>query len=327
MASNNLQPASFRLMPQQPSAELNDDLVYHRHARTPPSRGFFLENSTETPSSSAWLPHLKMLLIVGLSVTTMGLDHQHAMGLNEVRQLLVGAMTPIQQLAQLPLQTVHFWEQALSEQTALREENQRQLLLQQTQLHRLSELEAENRRLRRLLGSTVDSPSHTGLIARIVRVEQNPHRPRLLLDKGERHGVVVGQPLVDADGLVGQIEAVYPFTSRAILISDIHHSMQLQVVRNGLRTLATGTGRRGVLALDHVLYDQDIRPGDLLVTSGLDDLYPGGYSVARVVEVEADPGQSFARITAAPLSALNQLREVLLLRPLTKPADPAALEH
>ncbi len=295
----------------------------HRYARTPPEGGFLLSASPEEAPTHSWMLHLKLLMCLGLSALLMVLDYRHDPHLLAWRSGLVGLLTPVQQLAQLPAQTVSVLTQGATNYQALQAANQelqRQLLLQQAQLHRLSELEAENRRLKRLLGSTAEAPTDTSLIARIVRVEQNPNRPRILLDKGAQHGVVVGQPLVDADGLVGQIEAVYPFTARAILINDAHHSMQLQVVRNGLRTVAVGNGVRGGLALNHVLYDQDIRVGDLLVTSGLDGIYPGGYPVARVTQVESDPGQSFAHITATPLSALNQLREILLLVP-----TPAAL--
>ena len=126
-------------------------------------------------------------------------------------------------------------------------------------------------------------------------------------------GVFVGQPLIDADGLLGQVVEVSPLNSRALLITDATHSIPVQVNRNGVRAIAEGIGSLTSLEIHHVSATTDIQEGDLLVTSGLGGRFPVGYPVAVVSEIERDPGQAFARIMARPSAALERSRHVLLV--------------
>ena len=135
------------------------------------------------------------------------------------------------------------------------------------------------------------------------------------MSKGTSQGAYVGQPILDANGVVGQIMHAGPASSVGVLVTDPSHALPVQVDRNGIRGIVLGTGRYGELKLPYIPNNTDIRPGDLLITSGLGGRFPRGYPVARVAEVAPDPGRPFARIVAEPTTQLDRIREVLLLMP------------
>ncbi len=249
-----------------------------------------------------------------ISIAVMTIDHrlQH---LEIVRDTLSSLIYPLQYAIQMPFDLSTRLSESFSDHQTLIGENrrlrQRQMLIN-AQLQKLTALEAENRRLRMLLESSVNIREQV-LIAELLTVDSDPYRHQLLLNKGTRQGVHVGQPLLDQEGIIGQIIHANTFTSTAILISDPNHSMPVQVNRNGLRTLAVGTGNFRELELPYIPDNEDIRVGDLLITSGLGRRFPRGYPVARVTKVEFDPGHPFARITAQPTTELDRSREVLLI--------------
>ena len=144
-------------------------------------------------------------------------------------------------------------------------------------------------------------------------MDPNPFTHRIIINKGERDGVVLGQPVLDARGLMGQVVELMPYTSRVLLLTDTTHSIPVQVNRNGLRAIASGTGNPERLELRHVADTADITDGDLLVSSGLGQRFPAGYPVATVKEVIHDSGQPFAIVRAVPTAALNRSRYLLLV--------------
>src|SRR5690606_37075770 len=147
----------------------------------------------------------------------------------------------------------------------------------------------------------------------ILAVDMDPYRHRFNVNRGRLDGVYVGQALLDANGIVGQIVNVAPMTSEAVLITDADHAVPVIVTRNGLRTIAVGTGDSGRLRLPYLTNSSDIEVGDLLLSSGLGGVFPAGYPVGRVIEVRRRPGQSFADVIAEPAAALDRQREVLLV--------------
>lgn len=254
------------------------------------------------------------VLLAFACITLMVVDHRES-HLERVRQVLSVAVHPIRVLVDLP---VAAWESASHSLTARRElleENERlrrEQLNANFQLQRLAALETENARLRELL----DSPAaldHRVLVAEILAVDLDPYRQRFNLNRGLANGVFVGQALLDANGVVGQIVEVGPFTAEAMAITDADHALPVRVNRNGLRTVAIGTGDNNRLRLPYVTNSADIEIGDLLVSSGLGGVFPLGYPVAHVLEVRLRPGQSFADVIAEPVSALDRDREVLLV--------------
>jgi rod shape-determining protein MreC len=167
--------------------------------------------------------------------------------------------------------------------------------------------------LRDLLAASEELREDRVLIAEILSVDLDPYRQRFVINRGSADGVYVGQPLLDANGVVGQVEAVSAMTSEALLITDLDHAVPVAVERNGIRTIAEGTGDSTLLRLTNLPNSAQVRPGDRLVTSGLGGVFPSGRPVAIVEEFTQRPDQNFAYVTARPVSELDRDQEVLLV--------------
>ena len=196
----------------------------------------------------------------------------------------------------------------VAENEKLKTEN----LLYQGRMQKLAALTEQNVRLRELLNSSA-LVNEKVEVAELIGMDPNPFTHRIIINKGERDGVVLGQPVLDARGLMGQVVELMPYTSRVLLLTDSTHSIPVQVNRNGLRAIASGTGNPERLELRHVADTADIKEGDLLVSSGLGQRFPAGYPVATVKEVIHDSGQPFAIVRAVPTAALNRSRYLLLV--------------
>ena len=257
---------------------------------------------------------LRFFLIAIVSCSLMLLDHRED-HLLRIRQAFSVVVYPIQVAVDLPFAGWRLASRALSDQTALLEENERlrsERLNTDVRLQRLAALEAENDRLRAMLDSSA-RVSDRVLAVEILAVDLNPYRQRFTINRGLDDGVYVGQALLDAGGVVGQIVRVELLTSEAVLISDADHALPVAVNRNGLRTIVVGTGDSTRLRLPYLTNSADINVGDLLVSSGLGGVFPSGYPVGRVLEVHRQPGQSFAEVIAEPTAQLDRDREVLLV--------------
>jgi rod shape-determining protein MreC len=253
---------------------------------------------------------LAAVIVVGLIVADL-----HYNKLQTARAMLDTLASPIFWIANLPSRLGDWSTTHIQSRSQLLEENERlrrENLVLQGRSQQMASLQGENVRLRKLLNSSALLRDDV-LVAELVGVSPDPERLQLVLNKGARDGVFVGQPLIDADGLMGQIVEVSSGTSRALLITDVTHSVPVQVNRNGVRAIAEGTGELGSLEVRHVSSTTDIQEGDLLVTSGLGGRFPEGYPVAVVTEVERDLGEPFARVLAVPSAALDRTRHVLLV--------------
>ncbi|HVJ30140.1 MAG TPA: rod shape-determining protein MreC [Gammaproteobacteria bacterium] len=266
----------------------------------------------------------RFLLLAIVCIALMLLDRrdQH---LVRVRQALDMVVYPVRVAVDLPFSTWHSMRDTFAERNALIEENRqfrRERLETEGRLQRLDGLERENQRLRELLDSTARVGSRA-LVAEILSVELDPYRQRLL-NRGLVDGVYVGQALIDAQGVVGQVVRVGPLTSEALLITDADSAVPVSVNRNGLRTIAVGTGDSGRLRLRNITNNASIVVGDVLMSSGLGGVFPAGYPVGRVTEVTLRPEQGFAEVLAEPSSTLDRDREVLLLWDSSEAAPQAA---
>ena len=257
---------------------------------------------------------VRVLALMGLSILLMVLDHRQN-HLDTVRRVIGAAVYPIQVVVDAPFR---MWEW-LAESTADRNELQLEVgrlqaerLLTRARLQQLTALRAENDRLRDLLEARTQIRDEIR-VAEIMAVDANPYRHNILIGIGSRDGVYDGQAIIDADGVVGQVLETGLATSQAILISDPSHALPVEVNRNGLRTIANGTGEFDRLDLPFLPNNADIREGDLLVTSGLGGAFPAGYPVAVVSSVNRIPQAPFADVTAVPSSALDQVREIMLI--------------
>jgi rod shape-determining protein MreC len=245
-----------------------------------------------------------------------------------VRAQLSVLVAPIQWLVSLPSDLLSWASLALSDQRELVEENRRlreQILTLSHRVQRMASLTADNVRLRELL-SAAQEGDVPFITAELLSLDPDPFNHQMVIDRGRRDGAYVGQPVMDASGLVGQVTAVSAYSSRVLLLADASHALPVQVNRNGLRFVVRGAGRYDALDVVHVPDTADIREGDLLTTSGLAGRFPVGYPVARVSEVDHDPGEPFARVTAAPVARLQRSRHFLLLFPPDPPDDGEAAE-
>lgn len=241
----------------------------------------------------------------------------HFTRMESIRAQLSTLVAPIQLAVSLPSDILNWGALALSEQRALVEENGRlreQLLTLSHRVQRMASLTAENVRLRELLDAANEHDDFY-LTAELLSLDPDPFTHQMVIDRGRRDGVYVGQPVIDSSGLAGQVSELSAYSSRVLLVTDASHALPVQVNRNGLRFIAQGTGNYHALKVLHVPDTADIRAGDLLVTSGLAGRFPVGYPVARVTEVGHDPGEPFAAVKAEPVARLQRSRYFLLLFP------------
>ena len=165
------------------------------------------------------------------------------------------------------------------------------------------------------------------LVAELLQADADPFVHRVVLDKGAKNDVYIGQPVLDAGGIMGQIIEVGPVTSVALLITDVSHALPVETQRNGARSIAVGTGSWHELELSHVTPTMDVQVGDELVTSGLGKRFARGYPVGAVESVTAEAGQLFVRVKVRPTAQLDKSREVLLIWPANAIPEPAAAKE
>ena len=253
---------------------------------------------------------------MALSAVLMVMDHKYK-SLETVRAGLSVAIYPIQLLVEVPDTVSEWFSESLATRRHLQEENDSlhtQIFMQKAQMQKLASLESENIRLRELLDSSFEVGEKV-IIAELLSVNLDPYKHQIVINKGQLDDIYPGQPLLDAEGVMGQIVHAGPYTSTAVLITDTAHAIPVQVNRNGLRSIALGSGTIDRLDLPYIPNSADIRSGDLLITSGLGGRFPPGYPVAVVSSVQHDPGRTFSRVMATPLAHLNRSREVLLVWP------------
>lgn len=277
-------------------------------------------------------PSLRFFLTGVLSLALMFLDHRGTY-LEEVRAYLGAALYPLQVAINSPVAGARWMRENLALRERLVTENaalRREALAASAELQRLAALQAENTRIRALLDSKARVPDRV-VVGEILAVDMDPLRHRVILNKGGRDGAYEGQALIDASGVVGQITRDQKDSSEAILITDPDHAVPVEIVRNGLRTIAMGTGDLERLSLPFLTRNADIKAGDLLVTSGLGGAFPAGYPVGTITTVDGSSGDAFLEVAARPAASLDRLHEVLLVfqqrgaaaGPAPIPAGPA----
>ncbi|MGF1700068.1 rod shape-determining protein MreC [Photobacterium makurazakiensis] len=255
---------------------------------------------------------LAILLSVGLMLADSRLD-----AFANVRYLLNSAIAPLQYAANLPRDMLDGVSGQFSSRQRLLVENKalkRDLLVQQSDVLLLEQLKQENQRLRELLGSPFVRDEKK-LIAEVMAVDSDPYSHQVMIDKGRIDGVYEGQPVINERGIVGQVSYVGAHNSRVLLLIDPSHAIPVQVVRNDIRVIASGSGQIGQIQLEHVPSSTDIEVGDLLVSSGLGGRYPEGYPVGYITEFSFDNKRPFAQINARPAVQFDRLRYLLLVWP------------
>ena len=258
----------------------------------------------------------KLIIFVVLSFILL-INDQRNNYLSILRNSIAIAIYPLQSAVEIPSRLTDWFDLRIKSKEILIQENQNLLSQQKINssiLQRYESLEQENERLKQILNaaSNIDNKVE---ITRIISVNVNPYRHTIVIDKGERDGVYEGQILLGADGVIGQILHTNFLTSEAILISDSDHALPVEINRNGLRTIVLGNGSYTKLDVPYIPNNADIEIGDLLVTSGLGGKFPSGYPVAKVDFIESDLSEQFYKVSAKPIAYLNQVRELMLLKP------------
>jgi rod shape-determining protein MreC len=249
--------------------------------------------------------------------------------LSVIRQVVGSALYPLQMAALAPRDAFNRAGDYFTSLTSLQLENRnltRDLSVNAQLLQQSQQLYAENAQLRKLLGAS-ERLQAKSLMSEILYDARDAFTRKIVLDRGSQNGVTLGQPVIDDIGVVGQVTRVFPFTSEVTLLTDKDQAISVQVVRNGLRSVAYGRGQTGVLDLKFMATNADIQKGDTLVTSGIDGVFPAGLAVAKVVQVESKSNDAFAHIVCQPSAGVDRNRQLLILlveqkAPRLEPEEP-----
>ena len=272
---------------------------------------------------------VKVTVFAFISILLLMVDARlHALA--TVRQVAGTVLYPLQMAALMPRDALESMGNYFSSLSALQKEVRdlksaqvgaaRSLQLAQLQM-------IENAQLRRLMGAREHLPVKS-MMSEILYDARDPSSRKIVLDRGIREGVALGLPVIDNAGVVGQVTRVFPFTSEVTLLTDRDQAIPVQVLRNGLRSVAYGRGQSGQLDLRFMAPNADIQVGDVLITSGMDGVYPAGLAVAKVIQVESSAGGAFGRVVCQPLAGIDRHRQLLILMGLpelpVRPADDVA---
>lgn len=241
-------------------------------------------------------------------------DHRfHA--LESVRLSLSVLAHPVQQAAAMPGELLGRFADYFASQDRLLRENaelkarvlQNAAAAQQAQM-----LRGEHEQILAIAASRGRFDGR-GIVAEVIYNARNPFTRKIVVDKGLTHGIQAGMPVIDGEGVVGQVTTVGTFTSEVTLATEKDQSVPVMLVRNGLRAIAVGAGKDGSIDIPFMPASADVQNGDLFVTSGIDGTYPAGLVVARVTSVEKNAAYVFAKITARPAAGVENHRFVMLL--------------
>ncbi len=246
-----------------------------------------------------------------------------------MRQAIGTALYPAQMAALMPRDNLRRAQEYFSSLASLQKEIDDLRVKQASNaqaLQQSAQLSAENTHLRNLLDSHARIPVKS-VMSEILYDTRDAFTRKIVLDRGTQHGVALGQPVIDDISVVGQVTRVFMFTSEVTLLTDKDQAIPVQVVRNGLRSVAYGRGQSGLLELRFMAANADVKTGDLLATSGIDGVYPAGLAVAKVVQVENSSAGVFGRIVCQPLAGIDRNRQLLiLLADVNMPVRPAEEE-
>ena len=266
---------------------------------------------------------LRLIVYLTLACVLMVIDHR-GHWLTRLRYGTALVVEPFYRLAGLPAQGLRAARVAFADRKHLTEENQHlreSLLLANARLNRMAAVAEQNQKLKDLL-EVQHSLGMNVQLARLIDIDLGAFRNRIVLNVGAREGVTVGQVVIDAHGIMGQVVEVLPTTCKVMLITDPNHAIPVTVERTGLRTVAYGSGRGDQLSLPDIPVSADVRVGDHLVTSGLGGRFPPGFPVGEVRTVNPDASGMFLTAVAMPAASLERSGDVLLLRDLAPPMGP-----
>jgi rod shape-determining protein MreC len=264
-------------------------------------------------SSGPSLPN-RLALALLLSVSLIIFDNKFD-GFGTTRVYLNSLVSPLQYLANLPGQLLNSSASRFVSHERLFNDNAKlthAAMLMNGQLQLLTFLQEENDRLRSLLNSPVQNNTRKE-VAELMAVDNNPYSHQIVINKGAINGVFEGQPVLDDKGIVGQIMQVSSTNSRVLMIADVTHAIPVRIARNNVRLIVTGSGSLNELLIPHVAHSSDLKIGDVLLSSGLGNVFPEGYPVATITSIIRDESRPFSQVRAKPVAQLDRLKYLLLL--------------
>ena len=259
---------------------------------------------------------VRLAFVLVLSLGAMIIDTK-VENFATARTYLNSMVSPLQYIANLPGAMLSWSADRFTSRQQLLEDNEEltnQVTLMSEQLQRFRILEQENKNLRKLLDAPVRDSMHK-MITELMAVDTNPYSHQIVINKGAIDGVFVSQSVLDDSGIVGQISEVGTTNSRVLLISDVTHAIPIRIERNNVRFIAVGDGSLDSMQLQHVPHSADIEVGDVIVSSGLGEVFPEGYPVGTISNIVRNESRPFAEVTATPLAKLDRIKYLLLLWP------------
>ena len=261
----------------------------------------------------------KFLICLVMAVVLLAMDHSghYTSRIRSYASLLI---SPVYYLVNWPNSFVastsdyiHSQEKLIGQNNYLKKQN----LELQGRLLQFDSVKQENQRLRELLKSS-EKVSDKLLVAEVLSFSPEPGIQQCILNQGSNRSVFVGQAVIDAHGIVGQVMEVNALTSRVLLITDLDHATPVEILRNNMRAIAVGMGEKQLVELMNISNTADIIIGDIVISSGLGGRFPSGYPVGKVISVDKNPSLPFAKIIIEPLAQINQIKEALLIWPGSK---------
>ena len=262
-------------------------------------------------------PLSKLLLLGALSVLLMVLDTRLRLGA-PVRSAVATALTPLQTLALAPVRALQLGGGYFGSLQAAQQEAataRAELTRQAQRAAQVEHLGQENRELRALLGMR-ERLAVKAQGAEALYDAADPYTRKLVIDRGQTHGIEPGSPVMDGYGVLGQVTRVHPLVSEVTLLTDRDQAIPVLNTRTGQRSVAYGQPRQGLLELRFVAASTDIEVGDLLTTSAVDGVYPPGLPVARVHSIERQGEGGYARILCQPMAQIEHSLQLLVLEPV-----------
>lgn len=255
-------------------------------------------------------------IVLFVAIVLMLLDSKNPVWFQPIRDASHAAMQPIYQLSAYPSFFASWLDGTSASKESLRRENiqlKAELIHTKAQLQQQDYLIAENARLQGILSAT--RPDQFNLVlSQVIGIDSNPLRQIIVINKGKKDGVNIGQTVIDEKGIMGQVINVYDSTCRVLLLSDEQQSVAVTIKRTGQKAIVSGKGNPQSLALDYIFKASDVRIGDELISSGLGGRMPAGFPVGRVAKVETEQAGGYAKITVVPAANFVNTSYVLLLQ-------------
>ena len=258
---------------------------------------------------------LKLILFLSISIMLLALDKDLSTS-NKIRSNISYLIEPFYKLAELPINIYDNLSEYSNNKNELIEENKRlrkKVLVQSGIIQNIPSLKEENKRLKKLLASQGPNKSSKILIAELIKINLSPFSNKIVINKGKKENLFIGQTVIDSKGILGQVSELNEDFSIVTLITDPGHALLGINPRTDKKIVISGTGDNRVLQAEFISLNEDVKEGDYLITSGLDNIFPEGYLIGEITKIKKDEDEDFLSVKVSPSSSLSFNREVMLL--------------